>query len=99
MNQELQDTMNHKNDHDTVNSSLSLSNVHRCDVSRRWAGEGIPWVSSAGDFAQQQQEHFQQCNMYDSEDFDQIQTAEFREAFNEFDKVNLISPASVTIGI
>ena len=26
--------------------------------------------------------------MYDMEDFDQIQTAEFREAFNEFDKVN-----------
>lgn len=25
--------------------------------------------------------------MYDTEDFDQIQTAEFREAFNEFDKV------------
>ena len=25
--------------------------------------------------------------MYDAEDFDQIQTAEFREAFNEFDKV------------
>ena len=28
--------------------------------------------------------------MYDMEDFDQIQTAEFREAFNEFDKVILI---------
>ena len=26
--------------------------------------------------------------MYDDEDFDQIQTAEFREAFNEFDKVS-----------
>lgn len=25
--------------------------------------------------------------MFDMEDFDQIQTAEFREAFNEFDKV------------
>ena len=25
--------------------------------------------------------------MYDAEDFDQMQTAEFREAFNEFDKV------------
>ena len=25
--------------------------------------------------------------MFDAEDFDKIQTAEFREAFNEFDKV------------
>ena len=29
--------------------------------------------------------------MYDAEDFDQIQTAEFREAFNEFDKVFISS--------
>ena len=29
--------------------------------------------------------------MYDMEDFDQIQTAEYREAFNEFDKVNIFS--------